>query len=68
MNKSSYDASATTAFGNDNFYIYIRNEMALLAFAYWGSNTAAGVGASNLGNYRASTDRPVSVRGCLYLL
>lgn len=68
MNKSSYDGSGTTAFGNDYFYIYILNEMALLGFGYWGSTYFAGVGASVLDHTRTSTHRAVSVRGCLYLL
>ena len=68
MNKNSYDGSGATAQGNDYYIIYILDNMAPLAFYTWGSDTAAGVGASTLTYNRTTAYSYVSVRGGLYLL
>jgi len=47
-------ASGTTEFGNDGLYRYLRNEMACLVGAYWGSSSYAGIFSVNLYKYRTN--------------
>ena len=60
--------AGTTAMGNDYYIPYIVDNMAPLAFYYWGGGAGAGVGASSLYDFRAAAHRGVSVRAGLYLL
>lgn len=65
--KNSTNTSGTNAFGNDYYYEYLLDNLALLAFYGWYSNTGAGVGASDLLYYRSDASRAVSVRAGLYM-
>jgi len=59
---SGVSAAGTTEFGNDGLYRYLRNEMACLVGAFWGSSSYAGVFAMYLSYYRTRSHDTVGGR------
>lgn len=64
---TAISASGTNRFGQDYYYQYIRNEMALVVGAAWGHGTLAGVWARYWGNSRADSIGNVGFRAASYL-
>lgn len=60
------DTTGTDLFGKDRFYQYVVNDMCLIACAYWGHATSAGVWCVHWGANRAGSGHYVGFRCAAY--
>ena len=60
--------AGSNLFGQDYWYQYVRNELAVISGAGWAGATGAGVWAAGLNNSRADVDLGVGFRAASYLV
>lgn len=64
-NDNAVSVAGTARFGNDGFWRYQRNEMALLVFGDWGGSLASGLRARSSADVRSSSHSNVGGRAYL---